>query len=80
MKIPFHSLVLAGDCQWYYTMFDAPWDANFHNYDDRMNLLFLDGHVEFIQVNRGVYVSSGYSFSPYTNVPEKEEEEEEEEE
>ena len=80
VKIPFHTLVLAGDCQWYNTMYDTPWDANFHNYDDRMNLLFLDGHVEFIRVARRMYISSGYSFLPYTDVPEKEEEEEEEEE
>ena len=72
VKIPFHRLVLAGDCQWYYTVIDTFWDANFHNYDDRMNLLFLDGRVEFVQLERGKDVSSDYSFSPYTDVPEEE--------
>ena len=53
VKIPFQSLVLAGDCQWGYTVNDTFWDANFHNYDDRVPLLFSDGHAGVIQMIRG---------------------------
>ena len=46
-------LALAGDCQWYYSVLDAVWDANFHNEENRVNLLYLDGHVCYTQILRG---------------------------
>ena len=71
-------LVVAGGCQWYYSLPDSQWDANFHNYDDRVGLVFMDGHAGFIQLHRGAGgVTDDYSFSPYW--PEEEEEEEGEE-
>jgi prepilin-type N-terminal cleavage/methylation domain-containing protein/prepilin-type processing-associated H-X9-DG protein len=57
-------LVLLGDCQWYYAVNDAIWDAHFHNRYDRMNLLYLDGHAEYTQIIRGVEKTSRYTFDP----------------
>jgi len=68
-------LVMAGDCQWYYTVNDAQWDANFHNYDEQMNLLFVDGHVSFLQLERGWGITGQYTFWPYTYIPLEEEDE-----
>ncbi len=62
VSIPYARVVLAGDCQWYYTVNDAPWDAHFHNREDRMNILFLDGHVACMQLTRGEGVTRDYSF------------------
>jgi prepilin-type N-terminal cleavage/methylation domain-containing protein/prepilin-type processing-associated H-X9-DG protein len=52
VKIATCRVVLAGDCQWYYTCLNAAWDANFHTEIDKFNLLFLDGHVRYIKVPR----------------------------
>ena len=65
IEIPHSLLVLAADCQWYYTVNDSPWDANFHNYEDRMAVLFLDGHAAFLQLIRGVGATEDYSFFPF---------------
>ena len=72
VQIPPSELVLAGDCQWYYTVGDYPWDAHFHNYEDRMAMVFLDGHASFMQLTRGSSVTSDYSFWPYDWWPEEE--------
>ena len=62
-------VVLLGDCQWYYTTFSAPWDAQFHSPPDHMNLAFLDGHVAFTRVFRLEEMASGeipdYIISPH---------------
>lgn len=54
--------VLLGDCQWYYIINDAPWDANFHDRGDRVNLGFIDGHVEETLIRRGHTVGPDYAF------------------
>ncbi len=72
VEIPFAYVAMAGDCQWYFTVNDARWDAHFHNRDDKMNILFLDGRAEFMQLVRGEGVTGRYSFSPYR--PREEEE------
>ena len=76
IEIPTSLLVLAGDCQWYFTLHDAPYDANFHNYDDRVGLVFMDGRAGFVQLTRRQPVTEEYSFSP--SWPEKQEQEGEE--
>ena len=65
VKIPHGRMVLAGDCQWYYSTLEAPYDANFHNRRDRMNLIFLDGHVSYVQIVRGAWATPDYSFWPW---------------
>lgn len=68
--VPPHStMVMVGDWQWYYSVNDTPWDAHFHNYDDRMNLAFLDGHVSFVQIVRGEGTAGEYTFWPYEGEP-----------
>ena len=59
-------LLFAGDAQWYYSMFDARYDANFHNDDDRMGLLFFDGHAAFTQIIRGEAVTPKYTVLTFT--------------
>jgi len=65
VELPHSLVVLAGDCQWYYTVNDTIWDAYFHNRDDRMNLVFLDGHAAMTQLVRDEDVTEDYSFLPW---------------
>lgn len=58
-------LILVGDCQWYYTFGGKYFDANFHNYDDRMGMVFLDGHADFIQLLEDDPITDDYSLWPY---------------
>ena len=64
VSIPYSQLILAGDAQWYYSINDARWDAHFHNNQDVMNVLFLDGHVTYQQIKRGQVVTNAYSAIP----------------
>jgi prepilin-type N-terminal cleavage/methylation domain-containing protein/prepilin-type processing-associated H-X9-DG protein len=66
-------MMLAGDCQWYFTLGDAVWDANFHKRMDSVNLLFLDGHVSYTALTRGVGQTAEYSLFPFELPPEEEE-------
>ncbi len=65
VEVHFSRLVVAGDCQWYYTINDFPWNAEFHNSNDKMNMLFLDGRAEFMQMERGKSSGNDYVFWPY---------------
>jgi len=65
VEIPLSVLAVAGDCQWYYTVNNLPWNAQFHNKEDKMGVGFLDGHAEFLRLVRGEPVTAAYSFSPY---------------
>ncbi len=57
-----HSLVLlAGDAQWFPSALNRPVDAQFHNTHDQMNVLFLDGHVKYVQMIRGQAMGTDYS-------------------
>jgi len=62
IKIDPARMVLAGDCQWYYAVENAQWDANFHNRQDKMNIVYLDGHEKFTQIIRGKAQTAEYSF------------------
>lgn len=62
VKITHQRVVLVGDCQWYYATNNFPYDADFHG-KDWVNLLFLDGHAKFLQLQRGVGVNNDYSFA-----------------
>jgi len=62
IKIDAARMVLAGDCQWYYAINDVHWDANFHNRQDKMNIVYLDGHETFTQIIRGCAQTAEYSF------------------
>jgi len=62
--VPHGKLVLAGDCQWYYTVNDAKWDANFHNDNDEMAVVFMDTHAVFMKLTRGESKTEDYIYSP----------------
>ena len=64
-------LLFVGDAQWYYSMFDTRYDAHFHNDEDRMGLLFFDGHAAFTQIIRGEAITPQYTV--LTFVPPSEE-------
>ncbi len=68
VKTQFSKVVVCGDCQWYYSVNDVAWDANFHNREDRVNLVFLDGHSAYTQIIRGQDPTADYSFDIY-NIP-----------
>jgi len=60
------TLVMAGDCQWYYTVnHQQRLDAHWHSDDHRMNLLCLDGHVVFTQLQPGEAHTDTYSFATF---------------
>ncbi|WP_428389038.1 type II secretion system protein [Mucisphaera sp.] len=69
IELPHSQIVLTGDTQWYYSLLDAPWDANFHNENDRVNLLYLDGSASFTEIERGISQTAKYSF-PLTRLEE----------
>jgi prepilin-type N-terminal cleavage/methylation domain-containing protein/prepilin-type processing-associated H-X9-DG protein len=68
VQVPFSTLLLTGDCQWYYSILDSPHDAFWHSRDDKVNLLFLDGHVKYVQMTRGQEMTVEYSDWPF-NTP-----------
>ena len=72
VEISHSRLMLAGDCQWYYTVNDAIWDAYFHNRHDQMNLVFLDGQVAYTQLVRGEKQTAEYSIVPWAVDPSEE--------
>jgi prepilin-type N-terminal cleavage/methylation domain-containing protein/prepilin-type processing-associated H-X9-DG protein len=70
VKIATCRVVLAGDIQWYYTAFNASWDANFHTEIDKFNLLFLDGHVRYIKMPRNTdAIADDYTWLPEDYFP-----------
>ena len=62
ITLPNDKVVMVGDCQWYYSVLDVHWDANFHNDRDEMNLLFVDLHVSWTHITRGEAHADDYTF------------------
>ena len=56
--------ILAGDAQWYFSIQSLGWDAHFHNDHDQMNMLFIDGHVSYLQIERGEQLTGTYALLP----------------
>ena len=73
VRLPLSQVVASADTQWYYSVLDNHWDAHFHNDHDQMNLSFLDGHAEYVQLERGISHTSEYSFHLVEPEPEEEE-------
>ena len=42
--------------------------AEWHDKEDWHNLAFLDGHVEFLEIKKGIYVSDNYSILPFKDL------------
>jgi prepilin-type N-terminal cleavage/methylation domain-containing protein/prepilin-type processing-associated H-X9-DG protein len=62
-------VVLVGDQGWYYQWqpnipLNEPWKTQieWHQKDEMYNMVFLDGHVEFLKIIEGYFVTSEYSF------------------
>jgi prepilin-type N-terminal cleavage/methylation domain-containing protein/prepilin-type processing-associated H-X9-DG protein len=59
-------VLLVGDNNWI-----SQWDPlgstgqSWHGKPEFFNMAFLDGHVEYIQIYKGVYVGYGYSLLPF---------------
>jgi len=62
VRLPLSQVVASGDVQWYYAVNDTHWDGHFHNDHDQVNLSFLDGHAEYVQIVRGEGFTDAYSF------------------
>ena len=61
-KIPTSQIIVSGDAQWMYVAEGITTStAIFHNNTNRVNLLFMDGHVVFTQMQFGVAVTPDYS-------------------
>jgi len=59
-------LLLIGDYGWVNQwMPGVPLRTEWHNKDYHHNLAFLDGHVEFLRIRKGLYVTSDYSVLPF---------------
>jgi prepilin-type N-terminal cleavage/methylation domain-containing protein/prepilin-type processing-associated H-X9-DG protein len=58
-----HSRVLLiGDFNWVYQWLpDYPNGPHFHNTPEYYNLAFLDGHVEFLNINKGIHKTNKYT-------------------
>jgi len=72
VKIDNSRMLVAGDVQWFYAIAEEPrYDARFHFDDDRANVLFLDGHVAFVEFFSDQAVTGEYSVLPYPPPPEE---------
>lgn len=69
VKVSPSVVILAGDAPWFQSVCDVRvvWSV-FHSSDDRVNLLFLDGHVKYTRIQRGIAVTGEYSQLPYPEV------------
>jgi prepilin-type N-terminal cleavage/methylation domain-containing protein/prepilin-type processing-associated H-X9-DG protein len=64
--IPTAEVIVAGDAQWMYVADGITvCGASFHNSTGRVNLVFLDGHVVYTQLQFGVSTTSDYSELPF---------------
>ena len=64
--IPTAQVIVCGDAQWMYIASGITvCRASFHDNTGRVNLVFLDGHVTYTQMQVGVDVTSEYSDLPF---------------
>ncbi len=68
-------LVLMGDFGWYNQWRATPhprqdWKemAEWHDRTDTFNIAFLDGHTEFLLVEKGIYVDDDYAVLPFSEL------------
>ena len=64
--IPASQIIVSGDIQWAYASENiTACRANFHDSTNRVNLLFMDGHVYFQQMTLGTPATPEYSVQPF---------------
>ncbi len=62
-------LAFVGDTHWLYEWMPSyPHREGWHGKDDYHNLAFLDGHVDFVKIRKGLYVSSDYHLVPFSTL------------
>lgn len=62
-------LILMGDWPWFAdTQFNADFKVHWHGRLRTHMVGFLDGHVEFVKLRRGLYVGPGYGLIPYNDL------------
>ena len=65
-RIPTSQIIVSGDAQWgYVAEGNTACMATFHDNTNRVNLLFMDGHAVFMQMQWGVSVTPDYSEQPF---------------
>ena len=62
-------LLLVGDNNWWTEWdYNQPHGTDWHDKRRHYNLAFLDGHVGFIKIRKGLYVTSEYSVLPFEHL------------
>jgi prepilin-type processing-associated H-X9-DG protein len=67
-------LLLVGDFGWFNQWRAAPlppaWkeQAEWHGRPDSHNMAFLDGHIQFLRIERGIYIAPEYTVLPFTEL------------
>lgn len=61
------SLLFMGDTHWRteWTPIEAVVGAAWHDKPSFYNISFLDGHVGFVNIRKGIYISANYSLIPF---------------
>jgi prepilin-type N-terminal cleavage/methylation domain-containing protein/prepilin-type processing-associated H-X9-DG protein len=59
-------LLLIGDYPWYRQWRPTPqWGIPFHRQCCHFNVAYLDGHVEFLRIRKGLFVTEEYNILPF---------------
>lgn len=62
-------LLLLGDFEWVnHWQFNFPPGPHWHERPGMFNMAFLDGHVEFIRIRKGIHADSGYTTLPFRDL------------
>ncbi len=62
-------LILMGDFGWINAIY--PWDSqriSWHQKPCRFNLAFVDGHVDFVSIKKGLLLTENYCYIPYQDL------------
>jgi prepilin-type N-terminal cleavage/methylation domain-containing protein len=69
VSTPHVLLSLVGDDSWMYEWNRLmPHSAAWHGRERHHNLAYLDGHVDFVRIRKGLYVTSEYSVLPFRDL------------
>ena len=71
IEVPHYKLLFIGDNNWWDQIEpSAPPGKVWHKKDEHFNMVFLDGHVDFIEISEDVYKTDKYTVIPFRNMPE----------
>ncbi len=69
IEVSHSRLILAGDPQWYYATNEPQYEADFHDRDNKINITFVDGHVDFVQVEEDTRETDSYGWIFFKTIP-----------